>query len=322
MNHILRPVGVAVADATDLILTLAVRQHGVVARRQLLASGVGPSLIEGRLANRRLIRVFPGVYSLGTGALGREGRWMASVLGAGEGALLSHRSAAYLHGLLAPGSGAIEVLRKNSEAHSKRSRPTAGAAGFSMVVRSTTRLPTGDVAEVSGIPVTSVARTLLDLAAVSDLRRTKSALIEAERLRAVSRSDLEETIERGRGWHGVKRLRRALNELDPTEAETRSDLEVEMLRLCREYRIPRPAVNVAVGDFVVDFLWREARLIAEVDGFEFHGSRTMFRRDRRRDVDLQLLGYRVSRFSHRDVVVDAATTAAKLKGLIALGPPR
>ena len=304
------------ADATSEILEIAGRQHGVLARAQMLRAGIGRDLVRSRVVNRRLLPIFPGVYALGTGSLGRRGRWMAAVLAAGRFGALSHRSAAALHGLIHPGQGPIEAVRPGSKGRHLWSEPTPGAPRFAVVIRHTRRLPDSDVVVIDRIPVTSVERTLLDLAAVSDLDRVRTALAEAERLRAVSLPELLEMTERGRGWRGIQNLRRAVREFDSAEAETRSELEVSFLRLCRHRGIPQPAVNVSVGEYMVDFFWSAARLIVEVDGFEVHGRKDMFRGDRRRDVDLILAGYRVARFTYYDIVHDSEATSLRIKGLL------
>ncbi|HTU15858.1 MAG TPA: DUF559 domain-containing protein [Solirubrobacterales bacterium] len=299
---------------------LAAAQHGVVARRQLLSRGLRPGLIDGRLVNGRLLPVLPGVYTIGTGQLGREGRWMAAALGGGQAALLSHRSAAALHGLIEPGAHEIEVIHFAPRRKTLVSIDRPGTHRFSVLVHCTRWLPPQDFSDVSGIPVTSVARTLVDLAGIVGFRRLRSALVEAERLRIMSRPDLDEVIGRGRGWSGVRNLRLALAEMDPDDVATRSDLELEMLSLCRDHGISAPAVNVPIGRYVADFHWPKFRLIVEVDGFASHGKRPAFRYDRNRDVDLMLAGHRVARFTHEDVFEKPTRTAQKLKALLANRP--
>lgn len=159
---------------------------------------------------------------------------------------------------------------------------------------------------------------MLDLAASFSVDRLRSALVEGERLRIVSRGDLVDVIERGRGWEGVGRLARALDEFDPAEVWTRSDLEIALKRLCRVSGLPEPGVDVPVGRYVVDFFWPDSRLIVEADGFESHGTKSAFRGDRRRDVDLAIAGYRVARFTHEDVLFESRETARRLKELLAV----
>ncbi|MDQ2700412.1 MAG: endonuclease domain-containing protein [Actinomycetota bacterium] len=172
--------------------------------------------------------------------------------------------------------------------------------------------------DVDGIPCTSVARTFLDTSVSRPLEQIKTGLTEAEKLRILSRPELLEVIGRGRGWAGVVRLRQALAEWDPLEAETRSKLEIAMLRLCRSEGLPIPMINTSFKGYVPDFLWREERLIIEVDGYRDHSGKGAFRGDRRRDIDLMLAGYRVARLIDDDVLNGGKATAMRIKGLLEL----
>lgn len=167
-------------------------------------------------------------------------------------------ASAALHGLIEPGAHAIEVIRSAPRRKTLVSIDRPGTHRFTVLVHCTRRLPARDVALVSGIPVTSVARTLVDLAGCVAFKRLRSALLEAERLRILPRPELDEVLGRGKGWSGVRNLRQALADMDPDDLETRSELEVEMLRLCRNH--------------------------VEVDGYESHGAKPAFRSDRNRDV--------------------------------------
>ncbi|MGB0119541.1 MAG: DUF559 domain-containing protein [Solirubrobacterales bacterium] len=306
------------ADSTAEIVRLATCQHGVVARRQALEAGISRGLLTGRVASGWLVPIFSGVYSPGTGQLATEGRWMAAVLVAGNGAVLSHFSAAALHGFIERRTVAIEVIRTGGGITKAGSLSSIGADRFEVTVHRTRTLPDWDCTEVDGIPVTSVARTFLDLAARISLGRLKTALTEAEKLRLLNLPELEEIISRGRGWTGVKKLRRALAEWDTLEVATRSTLEIAMLRLCRRHGIPAPLVNSVVGAYMPDFLWPEDRLIVEVDGYGSHSDRRAFKGDRHRDVDLMLAGYRVARFPYDEVIREGPRTAARLRGLLDL----
>ena len=243
---------------------------------------------------------------------------MASTMAAGPEAVLSRRSAAALHGLIAPRSGPIEVTRHAGGVRRKVSVACPGTRRFHVVVFRTRDFPDRDTTTIEGIPVTSVARTILDFAATENLDSLKSVLSEAERLRAFSRPDLIEVASRGRGWPGTANLRRALAEWDPLEVETRTKLEETMLRLCRQNGLPTPEVNSLTAPYLPDFLWRNARLVVEVDGFESHGTFNAFKGDRRRDVDLMLERFQVARFAWDDVVHDPAATADRIRRLLEL----
>jgi hypothetical protein len=288
----------------------ATRQHGVVALRQLVALGLGPSAVYQRVASGRLHRVQPGVYAVGHAALAPLGRIMAAVLACGPGAVASHRTAAALHGLRPSSRTPIDVMAPN-----RRGRAVAGIDAH----RATTLRP-ADVEIVDGIPCTSVARTLLDLAAVVNRRQLERAGERAEVLRVLDLGAIEELIARCNGHPGVGALRAVLAAHAPAVL-TRSELEVLFLALCRRAGVPAPAVNAWValpGDgFEVDFLWRSRRLAVETDGRETHLTRHAFERDRRRDQRLVLAGWRVVRFTWRQVVEQPATVEATLRALLA-----
>ena len=154
-------------------------------------------------------------------------------------------------------------------------------------------LPAADVTTKHGIPVTTPARTLTDLADVLPRRRLERALDEAAYLR-LDLSDLQPRP--GRRGRGV--LASVLRRHEPGTTRTRSELEERMLVLCEGFRLPAPEVNNSIEGYTVDFLWREQRLIVETDGWGAHGTRSAFERDRRRDGDLLAAGWRVLRISH------------------------
>ncbi|MGA7397457.1 MAG: type IV toxin-antitoxin system AbiEi family antitoxin domain-containing protein [Solirubrobacterales bacterium] len=304
------------AHATATITKLAAAQHGVVSRRQLLDSGVAPGLLAGRVDSGWLTPIFEGVYSPGIGLLDHRGRCMAAVLAAGPTAVLSGHSAAALHGFVPRRTSAIQVSRLVGGQRRMDSLPSAVGPGFSVDVHRTRRLPDRDQEKLDGIPVTSAARSLLDISASTSIGQIRSALTEAEKLRILSLFDLREVTSRGRGWTGTVRLRQALAEWDPLEVETRSELEIAMLRLCRKEGIPVPVLNTALAGYLPDFLWDEERLVIEVDGYRDHSGKGAFRSDRRRDVDLMIAGYRVARFTHEEVTRGGVATAARIRALL------
>src|SRR5205823_11302090 len=207
----------------------------------------------------------------------------------GPGAVLSHRSAATLWGILASAGSAIDVT---SPSHAGRTRRGVDA-------HSGATLEGEDTTVVRGIPCTTVARTLLDLARVLDRPTLQSALEEAEGLRIFDRRSLNDLFERHRRSPGVGVLRAAVKEFDPDVLLTRSELERRFLSLCRSLDLPRPEVNARVElddrALEVDFLWRSRRLVVEADSRRFHHTAGAFERDRRRDQCLTRAGWRVVR---------------------------
>ena len=234
---------------------------------------------------------------------------MAAVLAAGEGAVLSHRSAAMLWGIRATARSAVEVTVPRPA----RSRP--GVTVHAAV------LPADETTVRSGIPVTTSPRTLLDLAAVLP-RALEPALNEAEVKRLTDPLSLAAVVSRYPGRRGVAAVRRALDAGAVGATVIRSRLERAFLEFLDRAGLPRPEVNAHVelaGALVeVDCVWRGARLLAELDGFETHGTRRAFERDRARDRALQVAGWRVVRITWRQLLEQPDVLAAELAALLAV----
>jgi very-short-patch-repair endonuclease len=235
---------------------------------------------------------------------------MAAVLACGPGALLSHTSAAALHGLLSTASPTVDVTIPRR----------AGLSRPGISVHRSTSLDHAAFAEVHGIPCTSVSRTLLDLAAIVNRRVLERVCDQAEVLRVLDWTAIGALLERAQGRPGIRRLRLVLDALDFSEGVTRSELERRFLALCRRADLPSPAVNqwlaMAGEEIQVDFVWHRARVIAETDGFRTHGTRRAFERDRRRDRLLSLAGWTVVRFTWDDLTSDPKHVTAVLRDLV------
>jgi len=214
---------------------LAERQHGVVERSQLRALGVSDTRIRGLIRARTLLRLHRGVYAVGHRSLRLEGRMLAAVLACGPGAVLSHRSAAALWELRATERDRIDV-----SAASRR-----GGADAAIDLHRTGGFDAVDVAVHRGVPVTSVARTFVDLAGVVAAPALERALAQAEVAGIYDRAALLEVLGRSNGRRGAGALRAALDE---PFALTRSKLERRMLSLCRRHRLPEPSVNSLIED--------------------------------------------------------------------------
>lgn len=274
-----------------------------------MALGLGRGAIQHRVATGQLHLVHPGVYAVGHTRLSGRGLLIAAVLTCGDGAVVSHRSAASHWGLAPSASGLVDVLTVGD---GRQDRPG--------IRRHWVRaLHPHDRAEVDGIPVTSVARTLLDLAEAVRSRQLERAVEEAERLRLFDLRAIEELCSRSHGRHGLKPLRAVLAQVAAPVQETRSELERRFLELCRDAGLPPPAVNVMVEGLEVDALWVRPRLVVELDGYEFHHTRAAFERDRARDARLQLAGYSVLRVTHRMLEREPAAVTARIRGLLAAG---
>ena len=284
-----------------VIAELAGRQHGVVARRQLVALGLSLDAIDHRIERDRLHPLHRGVYAVGHRKLTGHGRWMAAALAAGG--VLSHRSAAALWGIRASNSGRIDVT-----APRERRRP--GVTVHRAV------LPQDEMTTHDGIPVTTPARTLLDLAALLDEHRLARATERAEALRLTSPTSLAELVNRYPRRPGTPNLKRLIEEDRIVPTDLRSRLERRFLTLLDAENLPRPLVNEPLGPFTPDFRWTEQRLIVELDGFETHGTRAAFERDRARDRALAVQGWRVVRVTKRQLENEPDELADQLRAML------
>jgi len=286
-----------------VLSALVGRQHGVVARRQLRQVGLTSSMIDRWIEGRRLVPLHRGVYAVGHRRLRREGFWLAAVLAAGRGAVLSHREAAALHGLRPAERTSVDVT------------VAAQRRVVGVQIHRVERLGAEDATTVDGIPVTTVARTLVDLAAVVAPQALLKVLDEAERSHRLDVRAIEAVLARtrGRNGRGHERMRAALTELTRTGTTvTRSWLEERFVALVDAQGLPRPSSNAWTAAMEVDAAWPAARLVVELDGWGPHGTRQAFQRDRMRSNDLQAEGWTVLRFTHADVVHRPAETAERV----------
>jgi very-short-patch-repair endonuclease len=294
---------------------IAASQDGLISLDQLRGLGVGKDAASKRVAAGRLYRVHEGVFAVRLPLLSANGKYLAAVLACGEGAVLSHRSAAALWGLRDE-----PVVRVDVTAPNRRGRLPVGIRAH----RDGSLLP-ADRADPFGIPCTTVARTLLDLAAVIPVWELRKAISEAEVLRVMDHEAVRLLIRRSKGRRGVARLRSLLDEIAPETKRTRSELERRFLRLCARAGLPTPEVNAILdlGDvrLEADFLWRDAWVIVETDGFRYHRTASAQRRDSWREQRLQLAGWRVSRCTWAQVEHEPRQLAERIRGLLALPPP-
>jgi len=287
---------------TIAILQLAERQWGVITRAQLDRAGVTSSTITRWVTSGRLQRVYPRVYVVGHLALRTEGRLLAALLYAGPGAALSHGSAASWWELVSYEPRLIHVCSPVQ----RRSVP-------GVHVHRARRL---DRVRHRGLPVTTVARTLLDFASVSSFDRLRRAVAEAEFRRLLDLEEIDAVL--GRGRPGSAALGQALERHRPEYARTMSPLEGRLLDLCQGHGIPLPAVNVRIAGYKVDALWRDHRVVAEVDGGAAHGTAARMEADRDRDLALRAAVYVVVRYTWRQVTGHAASVAADLRRVLGL----
>jgi len=290
---------------------VAARQHGVITLGQLQLAGLTASGVRDRVKAGRLHRIHRGVYAVGHDRLTGYGRTMAAVLAYGPRAVASHRTAGGLQGLRADNSARTDVSLPLQSARSR--------AGIHAHASPTLRPQ--DVTKRHGIPCTTVARTLLDLADVVPRRQLERALEQAEIMRVFDLGEINDVLGHANGRRGAGILREVLADLGEEPGVTANELEDRLLELCRAAGLPRPAVNrwIEIDDgppIKADFVWTAERLIVETDGWGSHGTRHGFERDRRRDQRARLAGWETVRFTRRQVLRDPdwviATTGALL----------
>jgi very-short-patch-repair endonuclease len=284
------------------VADLARRQHGVVARAQLSALGLSRREIERRVARHWLHRVHRGVYAVGHLALTRNGRFMAAVLACGEGAALSHFSAAVLWAILDDRGQSIHVT-------AERRRRVKGLMVHEGPLE-------GERVGRHGIVVTTPARTIVDLADVVTRRRTlERAIDEADYLRLAW---TDAAPRRGRKGSGL--LASVLAVHEPGTTRTLSEFEERFLAFCDPHGFRRPEVNCSIEGYLCDFAWREERIVVETDGGQAHGTRRAKERDPVRDVDLQLAGWRVMRVTWMRLLREPDAVAGQLRQLLTQAP--
>jgi very-short-patch-repair endonuclease/predicted transcriptional regulator of viral defense system len=288
---------------------LAREQYGVVGREQLAGLGVGDVSISRRLRAGRLHQVFAGVYSVGYRTLSREGRWLAAVLASGEGAVLSHWSAAALWRIRPNSRTAVDV----TASHKSRS--------WDGIRRHHKALPPDEIAVEKGIPVTTAARTIFDLAATEHQDVVEAMVRELEYRRLWSSLSLVEMVDRYRGRRGVRRVRAALETLaDAPAVPFRSRFEEDFTSFLRLYDLPRPRFNdwilLGARRYQVDCHWPGTGQIVELDGWRAHGTRTAFQADRTRDRALSAAGYSVTRVTWHQLQDEPEAVAADLRALL------
>jgi very-short-patch-repair endonuclease len=277
----------------------------VASREELLAAGVTARSIRTWTAAGHLVREHRGVYRIGPAPLTEPGRFLAAVLAAGPGAVLSHRAAGVVHGFLgaAPGRVDVTVTRRLPQRRGIR-------------LHCVRALDPQETAFREQIPITGAARTLLDLAAVLPPRELTRAVHEAQVQRCVRVAELAAVLARHAGRAGAPRLRAVVT---PGAAPTRSALEDRLLELVRQAGLPEPAVNARRCGFEVDLLFAAHRLVVEADGRRFHDTAQARVRDAEKQARLEAAGYRVIRVDWAEVTARRAQTITRLRHAIEVG---
>lgn len=280
----LQPAGNRTAAERDKAMReIATRSYAIIDIDELAELGIDKRAASRRVQRGALYRLYRAVYSIVPPQFLRvEGRWLAGVKAARTSAGLSHKPAGALWDMCDVPRGPVHVSVPGDAGRSRRS---------GLVIHRAPKLTLAEITVERGIPVTTPARTL------QDLQRAETPARFEEMLRRAAKRGLD---------------------LGPFAAEDpdRTVLERRFLALCRRHSLPQPQTQRIIGPYTVDFFWAEARLIVETDGFETHGKRASFESDRARDAWLMTQGYRVVRFTWRQLKDDPKTVVGVLRRLL------
>jgi very-short-patch-repair endonuclease len=283
---------------------LAKRQYGVVSQRQLRNLGYSEGAIARAASAGRLHRVHRGVYAVGYSALSRQGQCLAAVLACGEGALLSHGSAAWIWG-----------LSTRWLARPEATAPARGHIRATVLLHHSTILTEEDRAFCEEVPTTAVPRTLLDVAATRSPSYLEHSIERADRLGLLDVGAIDSLLGRCGRHLGRRPLRNALV-LYRDPAMVRSRTERVFIDLIRRAGLPRPAVNTFVAGYEIDAYWEREQFAVELDGFETHGTRAAFERDPVRIENLKLAGIDAIRITARRLEREPDQVISTLRKLL------
>jgi very-short-patch-repair endonuclease len=272
---------------------LARRQWGVVTRAQLTALGFGDHGLRDWVRDGRLHRLYRGIYAVGHDRLRLEGRWLAAVFACGPGAALSHRDGGQLWEFRQSNSAVIDVTVPSRNGRMRRP---------GIRIHRTRRLRADEVTVRHGIPVTTVARTLLDLADVLDKQALKRVITEAEYLNLFDLTAINAVVEDNPGRRGAK----LMEAVHAAGDRTRSQLEDRFLALLERHKVEPPQTGAWIEGYELDFVWTRAGLIVELDGLAAHTTRSSFNADRLRDRRLWRAGFRTMRLTSQALDDDEA----------------
>ena len=290
---------------------IAAGQRTLVTTEQLNECSLGKDAIAYRVGSGRLHVVFRGVYSVGCGELPPLARELAALLACGERSFLSHRSAAFVWGMLRTQPEDVEL--------SVVGRCLESRTGIR--VHRLRGIEKRDLRRHEGLRVSSPARATLEVAAVGTREELVEAVDEGLARRRFTPRDLQLLLARNRGRRGAGRIAELLGD-ETAMAISRSQAEKAFLRLIRDSGLAMPETNVRIGGFEADFLWREQRLVVELDTVTYHSGPGVFQRDREKALVFRDAGLDTMRFTREHAVNQPTTVLVRVtQALAARQPP-
>jgi very-short-patch-repair endonuclease len=285
-------------DVERAIARIAGRQDNVISGEQLLTAGLGRGAIAHRVKTGVWQWLHRNIYLLGPAPPSPMARARAAAMACGAGAVVSHRSAAEMFGLLPQNGGDVHVTVAGRNVAPRDGVRRHRVSAFAR----------GEVTKMRGIPLTSVARTICDLAATELFRVVEAAFQEALYRDIVSPDRLAQVLAREPRRKGAPVIRALLE--DPRM--TRSERERALVRLIDQAQLPRPLTNVRLHGYLADAYWPAEGLVIEFDGWQGHGHRNAFERDRKRDQVMLANGLRPMRVTDRHLRQESVALVARI----------
>jgi very-short-patch-repair endonuclease/predicted transcriptional regulator of viral defense system len=310
LRHLLAVQGLA-DERIAAIAAIAARQRGRVSRPQLLAAGVSDRMIRTRVDAGRLLARLRGVYAVGHAAAGELTREAEALLACAQPAVLSHSSAVALWQLLPSQTNPRAPVELTVSTRHPPRHPGVHAHRTSTLARQDTRIE-------RGLPVTSPARTFIDIAGNRTGYELERALDDALQRNLVRLPQLKDTLARNPNRKGAGLLRAILADRETGSGLSRSDMELILKRLLRAADIPDPDLNANFGRYQPDMVWWQQRLIVEIDSWRWHGNRRSFETDRKRDATLTTQGWTILRFTARQIENEPYLVIARIAAALAL----
>jgi very-short-patch-repair endonuclease len=292
------------------VTRIAEVQRGVIHREQLIEAGIGRDAIQHRLRTGYLHKLYRSVYVVGRPRLEPLATATAAVMQADGRGVLGHRTFGAIWGMTEAPESPVELTVVGNGMRSRRG----------LIVHRVNSLSPADVRLCKGLPGTSPARTLVDLAGVLTVDELESALAIARRRNLASDQEIHAAIARAPHAKGVATLRKLLSEGKHPRL-TRSKYERKLLKLLSAAQLPKPVPNAKVEGHEVDLLWPQHRLVVEFDSVAFHMDRKAFEQDRLRDQRLTAAGYRVLRITARQLDTTPEAVVARIAQALAHGNP-